>query len=306
MRIGTFVGEVGGQGGTLEAVIGQIRRAEADGFSSAWLAQIFGLDAITTVALAGAQVPRIELGTAVVPTYPRHPVALAGQALTAAAATGNRFVLGIGLSHQIVIEGMYGLSFAKPARHMREYLGALVPLLSQEAVEFRGETLTAVGTIKVPGAEPVPVLLAALGPVMLRLAGTMADGTVTWMTGPATVASHVVPTITAAATAAGRTAPRVVVGLPVCVTTDAGATRERAAKTFALYGGLPSYRAMLDREGAAGPADVAIVGDEDAVAKQLEDLAAGGATDYLASPFGSREERERTYAVLAELARRSS
>jgi 5,10-methylenetetrahydromethanopterin reductase len=125
---------------------------------------------------------------------------------------------------------------------------------------------------------------------------------VLWMTGPATVRSHIVPTITAAAEAAGRPAPRVSVALPVCVTDDPARARERAAQLFALYGGLPSYRAMLDREGAAGPEDVALVGDEDAVAERIAAVGVAGASEFTASIFGDRDERDRTFALLAGLA----
>jgi F420-dependent oxidoreductase-like protein len=264
--------------------------------------QIFGLDALTALAVAGSQVPVIELGTAVVPTYPRHPMVLAAQALTTAAACERRLVLGIGLSHRVVIESMFGYSFDKPARHMREYLSILLPLLREGSVNFVGKTMRAQGSVNAPEGRPVPVLLAALAPRMLRLAGGWADGTITWMTGPATVASHIVPTMAAAATEAGRPAPRVVVGLPVCVTGDADRARERAAKSFEMYGYLPSYRAMLDREGVAGPADVAVVGDEASIAAQLRRIAEGGATDFMAAPFGGKDERAETVSLLAALA----
>jgi 5,10-methylenetetrahydromethanopterin reductase len=246
-------------------------------------------------------VPRIELGTGVIPTYPRHPMMLAAQALTTQQAADGRLVLGIGLSHQIVIESMFGMSYDKPARHMREYLSILMPLLHGEASAINGETLTFNGSVAVV-APPVPVLVAALGPRMLELTGRVADGTVTWMTGPATLESHIVPSITKAAADAGRPAPRVAVGLPICVTDDTDAARAMAAKTFEVYGFLPSYRAMLDREGAAGPADVAIVGDEAAVAAGIQRVADAGATDFAAAEFGrSAEERTQTRALLRSL-----
>jgi F420-dependent oxidoreductase-like protein len=228
-------------------------------------------------------------------------VVLAQQALTTQAATDGRLALGIGLSHQLVIEGMYGYSFDKPARHMREYLEILIPLIQSGNVSYTGETLSGRAGIEVKGATPCPVLLAALGTKMLKLAGGVADGTVTWMTGPATIEAHIVPTITKAAAQASRPAPRVGVGLPVCLTDDVDAARERAARNFEIYGSLPSYRAMLDREGAAGPADVAIVGDEGAIRQQVERLEAGGATDLVANVFGSGEERARTTALLQAL-----
>jgi 5,10-methylenetetrahydromethanopterin reductase len=279
----------------------QIQQAADDGFASAWLSNIFGLDALTALAVAGRSVPGIELGTAVMPTYPRHPAALAQQALTAAAALEGRLALGIGPSHRIVIEDCFGYSFRQPLRHLREYLAVLRPLLDGERADFTGETLSAHVnlTVAVPGR--VPLLLAALGPGMLRLAGEQADGTVLWMTGPATVASHIVPTITAAARAAGRGKPRVVCILPVCVTGDTGAARERAARLFAMYGGLPSYRAMLDREGAAGPADVVLAGDEETVAAQLARLAGAGVTDFVAGEYARGEDAVRTRKFLRSL-----
>jgi F420-dependent oxidoreductase-like protein len=287
-------------------VTDQVRRVADAGLHTAVSSQIFAYDALTLLAVVGQQVPGVELATGVVPTYPRHPYVLAVQALTVQAATGGRLVLGIGLSHQPVIEGMFGYSFDKPARHMREYLDVLLPLLRGEQVSYKGETLSVstFGPIEVEAPAP-QVLLAALAPRMLRMAGGVADGTMTWMTGPTTVASHITPAITAAAEAAGRPAPRVVVGLPVCVTSDVGAARERAARDFVTYGYMPSYRAMLDREGAEGPADVVVVGDEEAVAAQLATVAEAGATDFVAAPFGGADDRARTFALLTDLAARS-
>lgn len=296
VRIGIFAGHVAN--GPIDKVVGAARAAADDGFPTIWLPQIFGMDALTALAVAGHDVPGIELGTAVVPTYPRHPVTMAQQALTTQSITGGRLVLGIGLSHQQVIERMFGLSFDKPLRHMRDYLEVLVPLLHGEPASYEGETISTNLAVDVKGATPVPVLLAALGPKMLELAGRVADGTATWMTGPATIAGHVVPAITAAAEAAGRPAPRVGVGLPVCVTDDAAAARENAATLFAMYGTLPSYRAMLDREGAAGPEDVAVVGDEAAVGDALDHLGSIGASDFVANIFGAPEECDRTRAFL--------
>ncbi len=203
---------------------------EADGFASYALPQIFGLDAMGVLAVIGREVPRIELATGVVPTYGRHPLTMAQQALTVQAASGGRFVLGIGLSHQLVIEGMFGLSFDKPVRHMREYLSVLMPLIREGKASFKGETISTEATVGIEPRIPCPVLVAALGEQMLKLAGSQTDGTVTWMTGPATLAAHTVPTITAAATAAGRPAPRISTALPVCVTNDVDAARERAAR----------------------------------------------------------------------------
>jgi F420-dependent oxidoreductase-like protein len=300
MRIGIFGGL--SANGPIDTIVDDARAAEQEGFASYWLPQIFGVDALTALAVVGREVPRIELGTAVVPTYPRHPMMLAQQALTVQSIIGGRLALGLGLSHKLVIEGMFGYSFDKPARHMREYLEVLLPLFRDGKVSFEGETVTARGAIDVKDSTPPAVLIAALGPKMLELAGTVTDGTVTWMTGPATIESHIAPTINEAASRAGRPAPRIGVGLPVCVTEKPDEARESAAKNFEIYGTLPSYRAMLDREGAGGPADVAVVGDEDSVRQQLDHLASVGGTDFVGNVFGSRDERTRTRAVLKSLA----
>jgi 5,10-methylenetetrahydromethanopterin reductase len=298
MRIGTSAAETGGDQ-ALRRLADQLRRAVDDGFSSIWMSNIFGLDALTSLAVAGSQVPGIELGTAVVPTYPRHPAVLAQQALTAALAVGpGRLTLGIGLSHKIVIEDMYGYSFDKPVRHMREYLSVLLPLLDGTPVSVDASTLSAHIGLSVPAAGRVPVLLAALAPQMLNLAGEQTGGTVLWMTGPATVRDHVAPAISAAASAAGRPGPRIVCILPVCVTSDPAAARASATEAFAIYGQLPSYRAMLDKEGAADPGDVAIVGDEDAVAGQIQALADAGVTDFVAAEFTHGQDRQRTRNLL--------
>jgi F420-dependent oxidoreductase-like protein len=301
MRIGIAVGDLRGPA-TLEEVVGQVRTAAGAGLHTAWSSQAFGWDALTTLALAGTRVPGIELGTAVLPVPQRHPLVLASHALTVQAATGGRLTLGIGAGVAMMTGAMFGLPGDRPVRRMREYLPVLRALLHGESVAHEGETLTAAGAVDVPGATPPPVLLAALGPAMLRAAGELADGAVTWMTGPRTLADHIVPSVTKAAEAAGRARPRVVAGLLVCVTADEAGVRDRVAERFALAGQVPEYRATLDREGAAGPQDVAVVGDEDAVARQVHRLAEAGVTDFLAAPFGGPEEQDRTLGVLAGLA----
>lgn len=301
MRIGTSLAEPTGPQ-ALSLLADELRLAADDGFASAWMAHIFGLDALTALAVAGKDITGIELGTAVVPTYPRHAAALAQHALTAALALDTQLTLGIGLSHKIVIDDMYGYSFDAPATHMSEYLSILLPLLDGETASFTGTTMRAGVGLSVPRNGEVPVLLAAMGPHMLRLAGQRTAGTILWMTGPATIRDYIVPTISAAAQAAGRPAPRVVCSLPVCVTDDPGAARATAGQVLALYGMLPSYRAMLDREGAAGPGDVAIVGDEDAVTEQITALADCGVTDFVAVEYAEAAERPRTRALLKTLA----
>jgi 5,10-methylenetetrahydromethanopterin reductase len=272
------------------------------GFSAVWLPQSSGFDALTLLTLVGREVDGVELGTSVVPTYPRHPVALAAQALTVNAATGSRLVLGLGLSHRVTIERTYGLSYDRPARHMREYLDALMPLLRDGAVDVDGETVSAHARLTVPGASAPTVLLAALQPRMLALAGGVADGTITWCTGPLTLERQVVPLVQAAAEEARRLAPRVVVALPTIVTDDEDGGRAAAGEQLAGYGDLPVYRAVLDTEGVDGPADISVVGDEAAVTAHLERLSSVGATDFVAIPTGSVDDRRRTLDHLASLA----
>lgn len=279
----------------------ELRRAAADGFASYWVPQAFGPDTLTCIAVAGQDLPTLRIGTAVVPTYPRHPQMLAQQALTVNQVIGGRLVVGIGPSHKVVIEGQWGMSFDKPVRHMREYLEVLMPMLADQKANVRGETLTAVAEIAVPGA-PVPkVMVAALGPQLLGVAGRLCDGTITWMTGPNTLRDLTVPALSKAADTAGRPAPEVVAGFPVCVTDDVAAARERAARGFAIYGKLPSYRAMLDREGYDGPADLALIGSEAEVTERIEAIAGVGVTTFAASIFGSREERSHTTELLKSL-----
>jgi 5,10-methylenetetrahydromethanopterin reductase len=296
MRIGI---NGSGQMNSLAAITKAARAAADDGFSSFWLAQIFNTDALMAIAVAAQQVEGIEFGTAVVPIQPRHPQALASQALTAQAASGNRTVLGIGLSHQFVVEHLWGLPFDKPVRHMREYLEALQPLLRGEAGDTHGEIVTSVGTVDVADAAAPQVLVAALGEQMLKVTGRLADGTITWCTGPQTLGRHIVPTIAAAAEAAGRPAPRIVASLPIVLTDDVAGAKAFVAESLQIYGQLPSYRAMLDREGAADPSDIAIVGDEDRAFEVFEQLRGAGVTDFGAAEMGrTSDERERTRAFL--------
>jgi F420-dependent oxidoreductase-like protein len=294
MRIGVFMTPP-----SVEQGIADVRWAADARLSTVYVPQIFGWDALTLIAVLGHEVDGIGFGTSVVPTYPRHPQMLAQQALTTQIATNGRLTLGIGLSHQVVIEGMWGFSYEKPARHMREYLSILVPLLRDRGVQFEGETLKTTAQLQLPKCDPPPVLLAALAPRMLELAGAVADGTITWMVGNKTLSSHIVPKIALAAEKAGKPEPQVVVARPVAVTDDVDAARERASTAFAVYNTLPSYRAMLDIEGAEGPKDVAIVGDEAFVRSQIEGAVAEGATEFVAVPY---YEIDRTKALLAELA----
>jgi F420-dependent oxidoreductase-like protein len=300
MKIGLFGGAA--QSGTVDQVIAEAKQAERDGFSSYWMPQIFAHDALTLVALIGREVPRIELGTAVVPTYPRHPMMLAQQCLTVNAAVGGRLCLGIGLSHQIVIENMMGMSFDKPVRHMREYLSVLQSLNKSNNVSFSGEVYSTHAGVSVTGSQPFGVVVAALGEQMLRVTAALADGTLTWCTGPSTLANHTIPVLDRASDALGKPKQRVIAALPVCVTTKVGEARERASQVFAIYGQLPSYRAMLDKEGVAGPADIAIVGTAAEVTDRITALAGLGVTDFAAVEFGGDpDESANTRAAMKTL-----
>lgn len=288
MRIGIFGGAA--NDGTLDAMVAEARRAEEDGFASYWAPQIFGHDALTALAVIGREVPRIELGTSVVPTYPRHPMMMAQQALTVNAAASGRLCLGIGLSHQIVVESMWGMSFTKPVRHMREYLEVMMPLLEGQPVAHAGEEFNVNGAVAVPGGSRPAVVIAALGEQMLKVTAALADGTLTWCTGPQTLQNHTIPTLHAAAEKSGRNATRVIAALPVCVTDNLSAAQERAAKVFVVYGQLPSYRAMLDKEGVGGPADIAIVGSRSEVIDRIGRLGDIGVTDFAAVEFGGNPD----------------
>jgi 5,10-methylenetetrahydromethanopterin reductase len=288
--------------GSVDEIVADVQRAEADGFDTYWMPQIFSHDALTVLAVAGHHVPRIELGTSVTPTYPRHPMMMAQQALSVQSAIGGRLALGIGLSHQVVVESMWGMSFDKPVRHMREYLSVMMPLLEGKPIAFAGDDYRVNGAVTIKGGSRPSVVVAALGEQMLKVTAALADGTLTWCTGPQTLQSHTIPTINAAADAADREPPRVIAALPVCVTEDIAAAHARASQVFAIYGQLPSYRAMLDKEGAAGAADIAIVGSEAEVTDRIQALAGIGVTDFAAVEFpGNPDEAARTRAVLKSL-----
>jgi 5,10-methylenetetrahydromethanopterin reductase len=310
VRIGVFVSETSTEQTGVDALVAAASAADVDGFSTAWVPHIpWSLDALSAVTVAAAATERIELGTAVVPTYSRHPLAMAQQALSAQAAARGRAVLGIGPSHPIVVEAMYGLSYEHPIRHVREYVDVLdAAFAGTGQVDHDGELYRVHAMLRIPGAETMPVLLAALAPLMLRLAGERTAGTITWMADEHAHAEHVVPRITAAAEAAGAATPRVVAGLPVAVHDDADQARERAARMFAVYTQIPTYQRILDRGDASGPADVCLVGDETAVTARLNAYRDAGVTDLAASIFTVGEDREasrrRTWELLASLAPR--
>ncbi len=288
----------------LDTMAAHAARAEADGFSSWWLAQTGAVDALLALAHVASAAPTLELGTAVIPTYPRHPSALASQALTAQAATAGRITLGIGLSHKPAVEDRWGMSFERPIRHFLDYLNVLEPLLAGEAVEYRGEMFTYITEPQArPTDTPPSLMVAALGEQMLKIAGKRTDGTILWMVGPATIESHIAPVMNEAAAAADRAAPRVLCSLPVAVTDDVEGSKAFANSVLEIYGQLPSYRAMLDREGAENVGDVCVFGSEEQVRDHLHRIAASGATDFTAVEFvGDPDGAARTRAVLTQVA----
>ncbi len=302
MRIGLT-----GGASSVERMIEQAQRAEADGFTSLWYASAVGGDPLVAMAMAGRATSTIELGTSVLQTYTAHPVLQANRVVSVVDGMGRPgFTLGLGPSHRPPIENAYGLSYAHPGRHTEEYVQVLTALLRGETVHFDGEDF------RVHMGEPagverqVPILIAALAPRMLRVAGQLTDGTVLWMGNEKAIETHVAPRLRAAATEAGRPAPRIVAGLPVAVHDDVDEARATAAQVFAGYGELPNYRRLLDIGGAAGPADAAIVGDETAVTARIEALFAAGATDVWAAPFPVGDDRSasraRTRSLLQDLA----
>lgn len=289
--------------GGVPALVDGARCVAADGFEALWVSQGFGADALVSLAVVGREVPTLDLGTAVVPVFLRHPQALAAEVLTLQSALQGQLLLGLGLSHRPVVEECWGLRYDRPVAYLREYLSALVPLLNGEPSELRGEQLTCVTSLDVPAARAPSLLLAAMGPQMLRLAGAWADGTIVGNAGPRALSEHVVPRLQDAASKAGRSAPRVVVNAPVWVTDAPEEARARLRTALAAYGRFAAFRAMLDREGAAGPEDVALVGSEEAVAEQVRALQAAGATDLVAVEMAEgAEERARTRALLRSLA----
>lgn len=282
------------------------RVAEDGGFPAAWTAHVYrGMDSLMALAVAGALTTRIELGVSVVPTYPRHPHALAQAAATVQSLCGGRFTLGIGVSHRPVIEAALGLAYASPAAHMREYLQVLGPLLTEGKVDHQGRFYRVEAFVSVPGTSPVSVVVAALGPKMLAVAGELSDGTVTWMAGARGIGEHIAPALSKAAAAAGRPAPRIVVGLPIAVCEDVAAGRETVMTTFGRYNTLANYRAQLDREGSADVAEQAIYGSEEVVLGRLRGLRDAGASELWAVPFPVGPDPAasvaRTTAFLASL-----
>lgn len=286
----------------VESVIADLTEARDEGFGRVWMTQMpYDVDLLTVLAAAVREVPDIEVASGVVPIQNQHPMLMAQRALTLNLIANGRFTLGVGVTHRTVTEGMWGISWDRSVKRLSEYLDGLLPLLAGESVEAQGEILTTRGALQIHGAPTPDVYVAALGPQMLRVAGRRTAGTVTWMTGPKTLREHIGPTLRGAATEAGRPdgSVSVAAALPVAVTEDTEAARNVAAQQFAMYGYLPSYRAMLDREGYAGPEDAALIGDEHTVSARLEEVRAAGVDEFIAIPFDpSPQVRQRTRECL--------
>lgn len=278
-------------------IVEELEQAETDGFDSAWTVHFSrAYDALTVLAAAGARTSTIDVNVGIVPTYPRHPVALAQQAATAQVFCGGRLTLGVGVSHRPVIEGLYGLRYDSPAAHMRDYLSVLVPLLRGEAVSHHGEFYDVDGGFAVVGAAPVPVVVGALSPKMVRVAGELADGIVTWLAGPRSLSETIMPALQDGS--AGRPAPQVIAAIPVAVSDDAGAAHAQAEESFGRYNTMRNYQRLFERERVTSVAELAVIGSAAEVESRLDGFAAVGVTEIWAVPFGDEAQVRRTRELL--------
>jgi 5,10-methylenetetrahydromethanopterin reductase len=291
------------QKASTEAIVAHAQQAKADGFKSYWLAEhpTGGFDVLTVLTAVGIQVPGLQLGTAIVPTWPRHPTVLAGQATTVNNIINGNLTLGIGLSHQPMMAEL-GIDFDKPIRHLKEFLNVLMPLIHEGAVAATGETLSSQAQFFRKSETNLPVLVAALGPQALRVTGRLADGTILAWVGAKTIREHINPTLSEAAANAGKPTPQIVASLPVCVTENEAEVRAKIGKGLRMYGQLPSYRAMFDREGADGPADVAIIGSATKVTDGIEAMRSAGVSEFSPTEFVTNpDEAGRTRELLVSL-----
>jgi F420-dependent oxidoreductase-like protein len=303
MRIGLMIGpERGRYRSKIDRMRTDGRWAEEAGFATVWLPQIPDeFDALTAAALVGAETSRIEVGTAVVPVQPRHPIALAQQALSVQAVCEGRLALGLGVSHHWIIDEMLGLPYERPATTMRSHLDVLDQAFRGPGpVDVENELFRVHNPLDITDIDRTPILLAALGPVMLRLAGERTDGTILWMADERAIASHVVPHITRAAEAAGRPAPRIVAGIPVCLCRDdeVGAAVERTNRILAEAEVSPNYQRLLDMGDATEVGDLLAAGSEAAVEKRLRAFADAGATDVSIRVVPIGEGRDELLASL--------
>ncbi|MDD7811478.1 LLM class F420-dependent oxidoreductase [Mycobacterium sp. CSUR Q5927] len=315
MRLGVMIGaERGDMARKVTKLIADIEWADEAGLDTAWMPQVpDDFDLLTMVALMASHSTRIELGTAVVPLQAQHPIALARQALSVNAISGGRLALGVGPSHHWIIRDMLGLPYDKPAAYTRDYLEVLnAALAGPGPVDVENNNFT-VHNPTALGAEPkMPVLVAALGPVMLQIAGEHADGTSLWMADEKAIAEHIAPKINKAAAEAGKPAPRIVAGIPVtlCANSEIEAAKERANRILAEAETSPNYQRLLDRGSARDVGDLCAAGDEESILKRFKQFADAGVTDLSVRllPIGdNRDEliasKRRTREVIAELAK---
>ncbi|MFF5920395.1 TIGR03564 family F420-dependent LLM class oxidoreductase [Streptomyces flavochromogenes] len=304
MTLGVTLGSTSVQR-TIDSTVRLAREARDAGLHSAWFGQTFAYDSPSLAAIVGREVPGLQVGTSAIPVFGRHPLLVSSQAQTAQAATGGRYHLGLALGTQHLTETGFGIPYRRPIGLLREFLTALRPLLETGSADFHGELLTATTpySAAVPGARPtVPVLVAAMGPQALRVSGELADGVLPFLAGPRALAEH---TVTAAAAATGRPAPRIVALVPGVVTANAAveAVREKAAEALALYGRIPSYRRAIEASGAARAAEIAVIGDEETVAAEVRRYREAGATEvvFTATELNGEDGRVRTWKLLGEL-----
>ncbi|MBI3213298.1 MAG: TIGR03564 family F420-dependent LLM class oxidoreductase [Mycobacterium sp.] len=278
----------------VDDAIAQAKAAYDVGVRQVWLAQRFDFDSIALAGLVGAAVPGLGVGTSVVPINPRHPLTLAAAAQTAQAATHGNFSLGLGLGAPAIESEAFGIEFDKPVRRLREYLTVLRSILHDGTAGFHGAEVTASPQwpVDVPGGAPLPVYVAAMGPQALRATGELADGTLPYLAGPRTIAEFIAPTIGKAAAAAARPQPRIIAIVPVVIDDDADAARAYAAEELAFYATIPSYQAVIAREGVDGVADLAAVGSAETVARKLRSYLDAGATDVV--PTVLRNDKDQT------------
>jgi len=301
VRIGVMLGPERGRYSTkVDRLRADARWAEDAGLASVWIPQIPDeFDALTAAAVAGAETSRIEIGTAVVPVQPRHPVALAQQALSVQAVCNGRLRLGLGVTHHWIIDEMMGMAYERPAATMRAYLDVLdAALAGPGPVDVENDLFRIHNPLDITDIASTPVLIAALGPVMLRLAGERADGTILWMADERTIGEHIAPTITQAASSAGRAAPRVVAGVPVCLCGDdeVDAAVARANRILAEAEISPNYQKLLEHGDAREVGDLVAAGSESSIEKRLQAFADAGATDVSVRVLPIGENRDELIA----------
>jgi F420-dependent oxidoreductase-like protein len=271
---------------TPDQIVEQAQRAEADGFASLWFASIVQGDPLVAMALAGRATTTIELGTAVLQTYPCHPLLQANRAASVVDAMGRPgFTLGIGPSHHWIISDQLGLPYARPARLVCDYIDVLsAAFAGPGAVAIDNESYCVHSPIDVADAVDMPVLLAALGPTMLRIAGERTDGTILWMADERAIGDYVVPRITQAADTVSRSGIRVVAGVPValCAASEVDEARAYAGEVLGHADFSPNYVRLLEHGDATDVGDTMAAGDEATVLARLRRYRDAGVTDLAA------------------------